>query len=203
MKKILAIVATALVLGAPVVGSQVASAAGAQAQRCTALEQQFDKAAPAHKMVKNYTDEQLVTMRRGGHDPAKVYAAFKAATESKDRPTVILAKTVKGYGLGEAGEGRNISHNQKKLNEEELREFRTRFGIPISGEDVAMTPFYRPTEKSAEMKYLHEHRTKLGGYVPGRPMVPLPMQVRSLNDYTEMTESSGERDRGDRGDDGN
>ena len=87
-----------------------------------------------------YSDEQLAKLRRGGHDPEKVYAAYKAAVEHKGKPTVILAKTIKGYGLGEAGEGRNITHKQKKLNEEELREFRTRFGIPISDEDVAEAP---------------------------------------------------------------
>ncbi|MBX3413767.1 MAG: pyruvate dehydrogenase (acetyl-transferring), homodimeric type [Pirellulales bacterium] len=146
------------------------------------------------EMVKHLSDEKIKRMRRGGHDPEKVYAAYKAAVESNGKPTVILAKTVKGYGLGEAGEGRNVTHQQKKLNEEELREFRTRFGIPISDEDVAKTPFYRPPDKSAEMKYLQEHRTKLGGYVPGRPMVPLPMHVPALSDYTEMTESSGERE---------
>ena len=104
--------------------------------------------------------------RRGGHDPEKVYAAYKAATETKGKPTVILAKTIKGYGLGEAGEGRNITHKQKKLNEEELREFRTRFGIPISDEEVAKAPFYRPPDDSAEMKYLRERRKALGGPVP-------------------------------------
>ena len=93
-------------------------------------------------------------LRRGGHDPEKVYAAYKAAVEHKGQPTVILAKTIKGYGLGEAGEGRNITHQQKKLNEDELREFRTRFGIPISDEDVAKAPFYRPADDSAEIKYL-------------------------------------------------
>ena len=86
-------------------------------------------------MVEHLSDEQLKRLRRGGHDPEKVYAAYKAAVEHKGQPTVILAKTIKGYGLGEAGEGRNITHQQKKLNEEELREFRTRFGIPISDDD--------------------------------------------------------------------
>ena len=88
-------------------------------------------------MVKSYSDEKLQKMSRGGHDPEKVYAAYKAAIECEGKPTVILAKTIKGYGLGEGGEGRNMTHNQKKLNEDELREFRTRFGIPISDERVA------------------------------------------------------------------
>ena len=97
--------------------------------------------------MNHLTDEQIRKLLRGGHDPRKVYAAYKAAVEHKGQPTVILAKTVKGYGLGEAGEGRNITHQQKKLNEKELREFRARFGIPISDEEIAETPFYRPARR--------------------------------------------------------
>jgi pyruvate dehydrogenase E1 component len=122
------------------------------------------------EMVKHLSDEQLNKLRRGGHDPDKVYAAYKAAVEHKGSPTVILARTVKGYGLGEAGEGRNITHQQKKLNEDELREFRSRFGIPLSDEDCAAAPFYRPPEDSPEMKYLHGRRKALGGYVPHRDL---------------------------------
>ncbi len=119
-------------------------------------------------MAKHLTDDQIQSMRRGGHDPEKVYAAYKAATEYKGAPTVILAKTIKGYGLGEAGEGKNITHQQKKLNEQELKEFRTRFGIPLSDEEVVKAPFYKPAEDSPEMKYLHECRKKLNGYLPTR-----------------------------------
>lgn len=119
-------------------------------------------------MVKNFSDEQLRKMKRGGHDPEKVYAAFKAAVEHTGSPTVILAKTIKGYGLGESGEGKNITHQQKKLNEEELKEFRTRFGIPISDEEVAKAPFYKPSDDSHEMQYLKQRREKLGGYLPSR-----------------------------------
>jgi len=120
------------------------------------------------EMVKHLSDEQLRRLRRGGHDPEKVYNAYKAAVEHKGSPTVILARTIKGYGLGEAGEGKNITHQQKKMNEEELREFRSRFGIPISDEEVAQAPFYKPPEDSPEMKYLHERRRALGGYMPAR-----------------------------------
>lgn len=120
------------------------------------------------KMVAHLSDEQLQKLRLGGHDPEKVYAAYKAATEHTGSPTVILARTIKGYGLGEAGEGKNVTHQQKKLNEKELREFRTRFGIPISDEEVAQAPFYRPPNDSPEMQYLHQHRRKLGGYLPSR-----------------------------------
>ena len=102
----------------------------------------FGKYPELLEMVKIYSDERLVKLRRGGHDPEKVYAAYKAAVEFRGKPTVILAKTIKGYGLGEAGEGRNISHNQKKLNEEELREFRSRFGIPISDDEVSNAPWH-------------------------------------------------------------
>src|SRR6195256_4012130 len=119
-------------------------------------------------MVKHLSDDQLKKMTLGGHDPIKVYNAFKAAVEHTGTPTVILARTIKGYGLGEAGEGKNITHQQKKLNEEELRAFRTRFGVPISDADIGHTPFYRPTEDSIETRYMRERRQALGGYVPAR-----------------------------------
>src|SRR5436309_15393974 len=128
----------------------------------------FGKYPELLDMVNHLTDDQIHKLLRGGHDPQKVYAAYKAAVDHKGSPTVILAKTVKGYGLGEGGEGRNVTHNQKKLNEEELREFRTRFGIPISDERVSEAPFYRPPEDSPEMAYLRERRKVLGGPVPSR-----------------------------------
>ncbi len=135
-------------------------------------------------MVKNYSDEKLQGMRRGGHDPEKVYAAYDRAVNLKNgKPTVVIAKTIKGYGLGEGGEGRNITHNQKKLNEEELREFRLRFGIPISDERVAEAPFYRPPEDSPEMVYLRERREALGGPVPTRSTKPISLSVPALPDY--------------------
>lgn len=130
------------------------------------------------QMVEHLTDEQIRKLRLGGHDPEKIYTAYKAAVEHTGSPTVILARTIKGYGMGEAGEGKNITHQQKKLNEEELREFRSRFGIPISDEDVAEAPFYRPPEDSPEMKYLRERREALGGSLPRRvvaaPALPAP-----------------------------
>jgi pyruvate dehydrogenase E1 component len=130
------------------------------------------------EMVRHLSDGDLVNLRRGGHDPEKVYAAYKAATEHRGAPTVILAKTIKGYGLGESGEGRNITHQQKKLNEEELREFRTRFGIPVSDEEIDRVPFYRPPADSPEMQYLRERREALGGFIPSRrtvfPALPAP-----------------------------
>jgi pyruvate dehydrogenase E1 component len=131
-------------------------------------------------LVNHLTDDQLRKLLRGGHDGRKVYAAFKAATEHKGQPTVILAKTVKGYGLGEAGEGRNITHQQKKLNEKELREFRARFDIPIEDDVIADTPFYRPGPESAETKYLLERRRALGGFVPKRTVKAPPLETPSL-----------------------
>jgi pyruvate dehydrogenase E1 component len=128
-------------------------------------------------MVSHLSDEQLRKMRRGGHDPEKVYAAYKAAVEHRGSPTVILAKTIKGYGLGEHGEGRNVTHKQKELNEQELREFRARFGIPISDEDLPSAPFYRPPDESPEIQYLHEHRQNLGGYVPNRCVSCPPLKT--------------------------
>ncbi len=142
----------------------------------------FGKYPELLEMVKTYSDEKLLRMRRGGHDPEKVYAAFKAAEEHKGQPTVILAKTIKGYGLGEAGEGRNVAHNQKKLNEQELLEFRTRFGIPISDDEVAKAPFYKPSEESVEIKYMKERREKLGGPVPSRPTTIPKMEVPRYED---------------------
>ena len=151
----------------------------------------FGKYPELRELVAPLSDEKLKKLRRGGHDPEKVYAAYKAAVECKGRPTVILAKTIKGYGLGEIGEGRNATHQQKKLNEDELREFRSRFGIPISDADVAKAPFYRPADDSPEIKYLTERRQALGGYVPGRPMVPLPLKTPALADYQSFIDRVG------------
>ncbi len=120
------------------------------------------------KMVENLSDEQLRTLRQGGHDPKKVYAAYKAAVEHKGSPTVILARTIKGYGLGEAGEGRNVTHQQKKVDEDTLRHFGERFGLAITEDQIATVPFYRPPEDSPEIQYLRECRARLGGYVPQR-----------------------------------
>jgi pyruvate dehydrogenase E1 component len=151
----------------------------------------FGKHPELAQMVANFSDEKLEKMRRGGHDPEKVYAAYKAAMETKGQPTVILAKTIKGYGLGEQGEGRNIAHNKKKVNEQELLEFRSRFGIPISDEEVGKAPFYKPPETSVEIKYLKERRQALGGSVPSRPTTPPLMDVPTLDEYSRFLESSG------------
>jgi pyruvate dehydrogenase E1 component len=146
------------------------------------------------KMVEHLSDEQLQKLRLGGHDPEKVYAAYKAAVEHQGSPTVILARTIKGYGLGEAGEGKNVTHQQKKLNEKELREFRARFGIPISDEDVAKAPFYKPPDESPEMQYLHQHRRKLGGYLPSRIVNLTSLQTPSEELFEEFHKGTAGRE---------
>lgn len=142
-------------------------------------------------LVDHLTDEQIHKLLRGGHDSRKVYAAYRAAVEFKGKPTVVLAKTVKGYGLGEAGEGRNITHQQKKLNEKELREFRARFKVPIGDEEIAETPFFRPASDSAETLYLQERRKELGGFLPRRVVEVEPLQVPPLSALTELVKGSG------------
>ncbi|RLS59893.1 MAG: pyruvate dehydrogenase (acetyl-transferring), homodimeric type [Planctomycetota bacterium] len=146
------------------------------------------------EMVSHLSDEKIKKLRRGGHDPEKVYAAYKAALDCKGRPSVVIAKTIKGYGLGEVGEGRNVTHQQKKLNEEELRAFRSRFGIPISDDEVSKAPFYRPADDSPEMKYLRERRAALGGSVPGRPKTHPTLKTPKLADYMGFIEKSTGRE---------
>jgi pyruvate dehydrogenase E1 component len=145
-------------------------------------------------MVEHLSDEQLNRLRLGGHDPKKVYAAYKAAVEHTGSPTVILARTIKGYGLGEAGEGKNITHQQKKLNEDELREFRARFGIPISDVDLSEALFYTPPPDSPPMRYLHERRQKLGGYVPERGVRSMPLKTPEEEIFEEFYEGTDGRE---------
>ncbi len=151
----------------------------------------FGKYPELLDLVNHLTDEQIQKLLRGGHDSRKVYAAYKAAVEHTGRPTVILAKTVKGYGLGEAGEGRNVTHQQKKLNEKELREFRARFGVPISDEEIAETPFFRPPPESRETRYLLSLRRELGGFLPERRVEAKPISVPKLEGFSELLKGSG------------
>src|SRR6187397_2084168 len=132
------------------------------------------------EMVKHLSDEQLKKLTLGGHDPIKVYSAYKAAVEHDGQPTVILARTIKGYGIGEAGEGKNITHQQKKMNEDELKAFRTRFGIPIADDEVSKAPFYRPSDNSPEVTYLTDKRKQLGGFVPSRSVQVEPLKTDTL-----------------------
>ena len=146
----------------------------------------FGKYPELAALAEPLSDLQLEKLGRGGHDPVKVYAAYQEALTHKGAPTVILAKMVKGYGLGEAGEGRNITHQQKKLNEEEMRHFRTRFDIPISDEEAAKAPFYRPPENSPEMRYLRERRETLGGYLPQRRVMVGPLKTPGEDVFEEF-----------------
>jgi pyruvate dehydrogenase E1 component len=151
----------------------------------------FGKFPELLELVNHLTDEQIHKLLRGGHDSRKVYAAYKSAVEHKGRPTVILAKTVKGYGLGEAGEGRNITHQQKKLNEKELREFRARFRVPISDEEIAETPFFRPGPESRERQYLLGRRKKLGGFLPRRVVSAEKLELPNGESFAEFYKGSG------------
>ncbi len=153
----------------------------------------FGKYPELLELVADYTDEQLGHLTRGGHDPDKVYAAYKAAIEHQGAPTVILAQTIKGYGLGEAGEGKNITHAQKKLNEDELKAFRTRFNIPVSDKEIAETPFYKPADDSPEMVYLKERRSVLGGTLPRRQDASYPMACQTEEVIREYFDGSGDR----------
>jgi len=154
----------------------------------------FGKYPELLSMVENMSDEELVRLKRGGHDPLKVYNAYQAAVENEISPTVILTQTIKGYGLGEAGEGRNVTHQQKKLNEDELMHFRDRFAIPISDEDVATAPFYKPDEDSEEITYLREQREKLGGFLPTRNIDPPEFEMPDDKAFEEFLKGSGKRE---------
>jgi pyruvate dehydrogenase E1 component len=154
----------------------------------------FGKYPELKEMVANMSDEDIWRLNRGGHDPEKVFNAYQAATNHKGAPTVILAKTIKGYGMGKAGEGQNISHQQKKLDEAALKEFRDRFNIPVSDEELHEVPYYRPKESSEEIKYLQERRRQLGGYLPQRRDVAAPLPVPPLDAFGPLLESSGERE---------
>ncbi|TKB51292.1 pyruvate dehydrogenase (acetyl-transferring), homodimeric type [Ferrimonas sediminicola] len=128
----------------------------------------FGKYPETAEMVANMSDNDIWRLNRGGHDPVKVYAALKKANETKGRPTVILAKTVKGYGMGDAGEGKNIAHQVKKMDMEAIKHFRDRFNIPLTDEQLEEIPYYHPGEDSEEVKYLRERRESLKGYMPAR-----------------------------------
>ncbi len=146
------------------------------------------------QLVEPLADDALRRLRLGGHDPRKVYAAYKAATEFKGAPTVILARTIKGYGLGEAGEGKNVTHQQKKLNEDELRVFRSRFAVPLNDEDCVEVPFYRPPDNSPEIQYLRARRESLGGYVPQRSVRAKPLVADHDELFKEFHDGSDGRE---------
>ena len=153
----------------------------------------FGKYPQLAELVADMSDKEIWRLKRGGHDPAKVYAAFHAAVNHTGQPTVILAKTIKGYGMGEAGEGQNPTHQQKKVGEEALRKFRDRFNIPISDDDIDELPFYRPADDSPEMLYLKERREALGGPFPARRWDIDPLETPRLEAFKALLEGTGER----------
>ncbi|MCY3762960.1 MAG: pyruvate dehydrogenase (acetyl-transferring), homodimeric type, partial [Gemmatimonadetes bacterium] len=145
------------------------------------------------KLSRHLTDEHIRTIRRGGHDPEKVHAAYRAALEFRGAPSVVLAKTIKGYGMGEAGEGRMGAHQQKKLDSEALRNIRTRFAIPLSDEEVEQLSYYRPAADTPESQYLIERRRALGGFVPSRLSAPPPGEAGQGDLFDEFFAGTGER----------
>jgi pyruvate dehydrogenase E1 component len=144
-------------------------------------------------MVANMTDDEIWQLNRGGHDPQKIYAAYLRAMETADQPTVILAKTVKGYGMGEAGEGQNFTHQQKKMGEAALKTFRDRYRIPIPDDKIEEAPFYKPDEDSPEIRYMHERRQALGGYLPARQRNAPLLTIPGIEIFQRLLEGSGER----------
>jgi len=155
----------------------------------------FNKYPETAKLVENMSDYDIWRLNRGGHDAVKVYAAFKRANEIVGRPTVILAKTVKGYGMGSAAEGMNIAHQVKKVDTASLMQFRDRFNLPISDEQVKEYSYYRPAEDSEEIKYMKERRAALGGYVPQRrEKFSNKLEIPSLSAFEAVTAGSADRE---------
>lgn len=145
-------------------------------------------------MVDHMSDEDIDLMARGGHDTDKVYAAYRAAIKHHGQPTVILAKTIKGIGMGEAGQGLNTSHQQKKMDIESLKVFRNRFKIPVTDEQIKNLDYIRPDSESPEIKYLHSRRQHLGGYLPARATTKNPLEIPSLDSFSKQLEDTGDRE---------
>lgn len=153
----------------------------------------FSKYPELAAMVAHMSDEEIWHLNRGGHDPQKVFAAYAQAMQHKGQPTIILAKTVKGYGMGAAGEGQNITHQQKKMNTDQLKEFRDRFQIPVEDADIEEVPFYKPAENSVELQYLRACRESLGGVFPARRRESVSLNLPSLELFQPLLEDSGDR----------
>ena len=154
----------------------------------------FGRYEETKALVADMSDDDIWKLTRGGHDPQKVYAAYAAAVRHTGQPTLILPKTVKGYGMGESGEGQMISHQAKKMTSDALRGFRDRFQIPVSDEDLAKVPFIKLPADSPEMKYLHERRAALGGYLPQRRRTSASLTIPPLSSFQRLLDSSGERE---------
>lgn len=158
------------------------------------VREHFFNSPELKAMVAHMSDDDIWRLNRGGHDPHKVYAAYKEATEHKDQPTVLLTKTVKGYGMGIAGEGQNTTHSQKKMGTEALATFAKRFNIPLTDEQISKAEYYKPAEDSAEMQYMQAQRKKLGGYLPSRTHLAAPLEVPELSSFSALLEGSGDRE---------
>ena len=154
----------------------------------------FGKHPEVAAMVANMSDDEIWHLNRGGHDPIKVYSAYDAAMRHTGTPTIILAKTVKGYGMGEAGEGQNTAHQQKKLDLEALKQMRDRFNIPVSDKDIENVPYYKPAPDSAELEYLQERRQSLGGYLPQRRTKAAKLPIPGLEIFRTQIDGTGERE---------
>ena len=157
-------------------------------------ERFFGKYPELLRLVEHLSDDDIYRLRRGGNDPLKIYAAFDAAVKHRGQPTVILFKTVKGYGMGTAGEGQNITHQQKKMTDEQVRAFRDRFRLPIADDQLAKVPYYKPADDSPEMKYLRERRAALGGSLPARRAQAPRLKVPGIDTFEKLLEGTGERD---------
>ena len=153
----------------------------------------FGKYPELLELVADMTDDQIMGLNRGGHDPYKVFASYHAASQCKGQPSVILAHTVKGYGLGGAGEAANDTHSVKKLDIKALKSFRDRFGLPISDDALHSVPYYRPPDDSPEMLYMSQQRSRLGGAIPSRQVEFQAMNIPNLDTFKKQVESSGER----------
>ena len=154
----------------------------------------FGKYPETAAMVANMSDDEIWHLNRGGHDPIKVYSAYDNAVNHKEQPTIILAKTVKGFGMGAAGEGQNIAHQQKKLDMDAVREFRDRFNIPVADKDLEDVPYFKPADDSLEMLYLKDRRKQLGGYLPTRRTKSKALDVPSLDAFKTQLDGTGERE---------
>ena len=154
----------------------------------------FGKYPELREMVSAMSDNDIWRLNRGGHDPHKVYAAYAAAASHKGQPSIVLAKTVKGYGMGDAGEGQNITHQQKSMDIESLKAFRTRFDLPVSDKEVESLSFYKPPNDSPEIQYMMERRKELGGFLPARRRKTTSLKIPALSAFSNVTTSSGERE---------
>ena len=154
----------------------------------------FGKYPELRDMVSTMTDDDIWRLNRGGHDPHKLFAAYSSAVASPEQPTVILAKTVKGYGMGGAGEAQNITHQQKKMDTESIRQFRDRFGVPIADEELENVPYFHPGEDSEEVQYLLERRKELGGFIPSRRRNDGSIEAPALEQFESLLKASGERE---------